>query len=67
MHKQKTVSTYLYLLYVTQADTKPKRSIWMWTVFWYWTFAIEIRGEVGYLFDIWNIEHSKFDIQILVE
>ena len=79
MHNQKTVSTYLYLLvkkilnqslYVTQDDTKPKRIIWMWisTVFFYIGHSLfDIRREGGYLLDIRNIGHWKFDIQILVK
>ena len=66
MHSQKTVSTYLYPLYVTQKDTKPKRSIWMLirTVFDIGHSLFAIRREVGHLMDIRNIQYSKFDIQI---
>ena len=69
MHSQKTVSTYLYQLYVTQKDTKPKRSIWMWisTIFDFGHSLFDIRRKVRYLLDIQNIGHSKFDIQILVK
>ena len=69
MHSQTTVSTYLYPLYVTQKDTKPERSIWMWirTVFDIGLSLFDIRRKVGYLLDIRNIGHSKFDIQILVK
>ena len=69
MHSRTTVSTYLYQLYVTQKDTKPERSIWMWirTVFDIGLSLFDIRREVGYLLDIRNIGHSKFDIQILVK
>ena len=61
MRIQKTVSTYLYLLYVTQEDIKPKRSIWMWiwTVFDIGHSLYNIRREVGY-FETFNIKYLKF-------
>ena len=69
MHSQKTVSTYLYSLYVTQKDTKPKRSIWMWirNVFDIGHSLFAIRREVGHLMDIRNIQYSKFDIHIFLK
>ena len=69
MHSQMTVSTYLYQPYVTQKDTKPERSIWMWisTIFDIGHSLFDIRRKVGYLLDIQNIGHSKFYIQILMK
>ena len=66
MHSQKTVSTYVYLLYVMLADTKPKGSIWMWirTVHDIGHSLFDIRRKIGYLLYIQNIGHSKFDIQM---
>ena len=72
---QKTVSTYLYLLYVTQSDTKLKSSIWMWmwTMLCYWTFAIwHSRWSwllIGYLnhwtFKIWYSDIVEICIYVI--
>ena len=69
MHIQRTVSTYLFLLYVTQEDTNQKAvSECKSGQFFYIGHSLfNIRREVGYLLDIQNIGHSKFDIQTLVK
>ena len=66
MDIQRTVSTHLFVLYVTQEDTNQKAvpECKSGQFFLYWTIA---RREVGYLLDIQNIGHSKFDIQTLVK
>ena len=69
MHIQWTVSTYLYLLYVTQEDTNQNAvSACKSGQFFYIGHSLfDIRRKVGYLLDIQNIGHSKFDIHILMK
>ena len=73
MHRQKTVSTYLYPLYVPQ-DTKPTvicntrryktktqyLNVNLDCLIWHIGHSLfDIHREVGYLLDVRNIGHSK--------